>query len=240
VRSPEILIAGTDDLADCAAETIERTAAAACVRRGRLIMAIAGGSIARAFFPRLARAEVDWHRVEIFFADERAVLPQDPASNYGIARELWFGPAGVPPERVHQMFRDGIADPVAAVEAYTGELHAVAGTPPRLDLALLGVGADGHVASVFPAHPALASRRSVVFVADAPKPPARRMTLTLPVLASSQVVLFGAFGDAKRRAVSQALHDPVAVTPAALLARTTARAIWLLDPECGADWQRSC
>ena len=221
-------------LADRAADEVTRAVADAEARRRLMTIAVAGGSVARACFPRFARLAIDWNQVEVFFADERAVPPADPDSNYGLAHALWLAPARVPAPRVHRMFAAGIDDPAAAVDAYTAALHERAGTPPRLDVVLLGVGEDGHVASVFPGHPVAADERPVAFIADAPKPPPRRMTLTLPVLANADLVMIGALDASKRSAIHAALHDPVASTPAAVLARTARRVVWLIAPGASA------
>jgi 6-phosphogluconolactonase len=167
----------------------------------------------------------------VFWADERAVPPGDPESNYGMARTLLLEPAGVPSERTHPM--DGqAADLDRAAEAYGDELARVLGTPPRLDLALLGVGPDGHVASLFPGHPVLREEaHAVSAVYDAPKPPARRLTLTLPVLASAAQVVVFATGEAKARMLRTALEHPDSRLPVALLARRAPRVTFLLDPD---------
>ena len=122
------------------------------------------------------------------------------------------------------------ADPSAAADRYAAELHAPLGDNGRLDLALLGLGEDGHVASLFPGHPALSETTLAVMpIFDAPKRPPRRMTLTLPVLAGAGLVVVGAFGPAKAAAVRDAAH-PEADTPAARVIRGASHAILMIDP----------
>ena len=167
----------------------------------------------------------------IFWADERAVPPDDPESNYGIARRLWLEPAGVPDAAVHRMHGEA-PDLAAAAKAYSDVLEVLRGAPPRLDLVLLGVGPDGHVASLFPGHPLLAEEsRWVAPVADAPKPPPRRLTLTLPVLAGADHVVIAATGAAKASCVRAALDEPDSSLPVALVARRARRVTFLLDPD---------
>ncbi|HEV8630261.1 MAG TPA: 6-phosphogluconolactonase [Thermoanaerobaculia bacterium] len=226
---PEILVADPGALAAALAARLEREAAAVAAG-ATLSLALAGGSLATALFPRLARLPLDWSRVAFFWADERAVPPAHADSNYRLARELWLGPAGVPAASVHRMPADA-ADLEAAAAAYARELAAVAGEPPRLDLALLGVGEEGHVASLFPGHPLLGEeRRTVAPVLDAPKPPPRRLTLTMPVLAGAGLVVMAAFGAAKRPAIAAALGDPESPLPVALLLRRARHVLLLLDP----------
>ena len=202
--------------------------------RGAFTVALPGGSVATTFFPRLARLELDWSRTDFFWGDERAVPPDHPDSNYALAWSLWLEPARVPLSRVHRMPADG-PDLQAAAAAYERELVARAGRPPRLDLVLLGVGPDGHVCSLFPGHPLLAERRrGVAVVEDSPKPPPRRLTLTLPVLAAAELVVVAALGSSKAEVVREALEDKESELPLALVARQARRALFLLDPEAAA------
>src|SRR5690242_6574750 len=160
--------------------------AAEAARAGRpLSVAVSGGSVATTFFPGwAANRTMDWASTEVFWADERAVAPTDPESNYGLARALWLDPAGAPAVRVHRMPADS-PDLDGAAREYAETLARVVGPARALDLVLLGIGPDGHVASLFPGHPLLdETDRPVAGVTDSPKPPPRRLTLTLPVLAA--------------------------------------------------------
>ena len=231
----EVVVAEPAALAEALATRLEREAEAALAARGAFSIALPGGSVATAFFPRLARAALDWTRVRFFWCDERAVPPGDPESNYGVARALWLEPAGVSEAGVHRM-RGEAADLGAAARAYEDELRRGLGEPPRLDAALLGVGPDGHVASLFPGHRVL--DETALWAAaldDAPKPPPRRLTLTLPVLAAARLVVIAAFGAAKRDVVRAALNDATSPLPVALLARAAGAPLFLLDEEAGGD-----
>jgi len=184
--------------------------------------------VATTFFPALAASGIDWTRSAFFWGDERAVPESDPDSNAGLARRLWLGPAGVPDANVHRMETD--APTLArAAERYAATLTRVLGTPPRLDVALLGVGPDGHVCSLFPGHAALEARGFAVEVEDAPKPPPRRVTLTLPTLAAAELVVVVALGAGKAPVMREALAG--ADLPVARVLRDARRAVVLLDPD---------
>jgi len=236
--SRTVIVDEVPALAGALAERLARDAGAAgSTGRGFSIL-LTGGSIATALFPRLARAPLDWARVSFWWADERAVPPQHPESNYRLAHELWLAPARVPEANVHRM-PAGAADLDAAAADYARELAALAGDPPRIDWALLGLGEDGHVASLFPGHLLLLEeRRTVAAVADSPKPPPRRLTVTMPVLASAALVVVGAFGSAKAAAIAEGLGDAASLSPVALLLRRAARLLVLLDPPAAAKLAR--
>jgi 6-phosphogluconolactonase len=237
----EVRIDEAAALAATVSRLVEETAPAALAARGRFAIALPGGSVAQAFLPVLARAMVDWKRVDFFWGDERAVPADHPDSNYGLARALWLGDAGIPGERIHRMEADPGAEELAdqqaatrldaAARAYEAELCEWLGMPPALDVALLGVGPDGHVCSLFPDHPLLDEKdRFVAAVTDSPKPPPRRITLTLPALAAARLLVVAAFGAAKAKVVREALEDPASRLPVALALRQARQALVLLDP----------
>jgi 6-phosphogluconolactonase len=225
----EILVDSRHGLVEACAARFEEAAGRAVAERGRFAVALPGGSVAITFFPRLARAGLDGYRTEFFWGDERAVALSDPESNYWIAENLWLAPARVPAARVHRMPAEA-EDLEGAAAAYAGELETELGTPPRLDVALLGMGPDGHVCSLFPRHPLLQEeRRWVAAILDSPKPPRRRLTLTLPVLHAADLVIVAAMGEAKAEAVREAIEDPASTLPVALALRGARRALLMLD-----------
>jgi 6-phosphogluconolactonase len=239
--TPAVLVAPVAALADAFARRCEEVAARTIAARGRFALAVPGGSVAGAFLPVLARAELPWERVALFWVDERAVPATDPRSNYGAARRLWLGASAASRVTWHPLF-DGAASGDAsaahvalahAAREQGRELERLLGAPPAPDVVLLGVGEDGHVASLFPGHPALAVTDTwVVAVYDAPKPPACRLTMTLPVLTGAPTVVIAAFGAGKREAVRGALSG--ADTPVGRVARA-ARVELLLDPDAAGD-----
>jgi 6-phosphogluconolactonase len=228
--SPRV-VADADALAVAAAEVVAGHAAHALAARGAFRLAVPGGRSPRGMLAVLAasphREALDWSRVTVLFADERAVPPGDPESNYRLVREALLDPLGERAPRVVRMPADR-ADLDEAAREYEAEVAE------PLDLLVLGVGEDGHVASLFPGSALLAERvRRVAAVTDSPRPPARRLTLTPRALAEARALLVLAGGAAKADAVAAALAgaaDPLRV-PAAL-----ARAgEWLVDREAASQ-----
>ena len=227
--NPEIIVADADGLARTLVDRL-RVVTREAGPGTRLSMALPGGSTAEVLLPPLARAEMDWSRWDFFWGDERAVAPDDPDSNYGLCRRLFLGPIGAEPSRVHRVVGEG-PDLEAAAAAYETELVSVLGEDAVLDFALMGMGPDGHVCSLFPGHPGLRERtRRVIAVFDSPKPPPRRVTLSMPVLEAARVVCVAAFGESKAEALGAALGDPTSELPVARLARGARHALFLLDP----------
>jgi len=227
----ETLVDKAETLAESLAGRFEAAAREAVAARGRFTVALPGGSVATTFFPRLSRVPLDWSRVDFFWGDERAVPPDHPDSNYAAARSLWLAPAGVPAASVHRMEAED-PDLAKAAADYARELEGAAGAPPRLDLVLLGVGPDGHICSLFAGHPVLEVRdRAVAVVEDSPKPPPRRLTLTLPVVAGADRVVVVALGRGKAQIVREAIEDPGSLLPVARVAQQARRCAFFLDPE---------
>jgi 6-phosphogluconolactonase len=202
-----------------AAGRLARLAERALSERGRAHVALAGGTTPRRAYELLASllgdaaAGVDW-----WFGDERCVPPDDPASNYRLARETLL--TAVPAARVHRIA--GEDAPAAAAAAYERELRrcilAGAGGVPVLDAAVLGLGEDGHTASLFPGDPALDEHDRLAVAVVASKPPPDRITLTLPVLLAARAVVVLAAGAGKAQAVKAMLAGPDPEVPASLLA----------------------
>jgi 6-phosphogluconolactonase len=185
-------------------------------------LALAGGSTPAPVYRALADLDdVPWARVEIFFGDERAVPPNHPESNFRMARETLLEPAGLPEERVHRMEAER-ADRDRAADDYARTL------PARLDMLLLGVGSDGHTASLFPGAPTLRERERLVVPAG---PPAEggmwRLTVTPPVLEAAAHVFVLARGPDKAEAVARALEGGWA--PEECPAQLVRGGAWLLD-----------
>jgi 6-phosphogluconolactonase len=206
---------------DALVELVEREARTALESRGRFSIALPGGSVATEGFPRLARSSVDWSRVDLFWGDERAVAPTQADSNYAAAAPLL---ALATPERVHRMPADR-DDLDAAARDYEADVRRIG-----IDLALLGVGPDGHVCSLFPGHRLLSEEaRWVMPITDSPKPPPRRLTLTLPALIAARTVVAVAWGASKAAVVKEAIEDPTSELPLALALRRASRSFLLTD-----------
>jgi len=221
----EVVYGAIDDLARRFVSQVEER----FHQLGRLSIALPGGSAAEAFCPPLVAAKVRWRDVDVFWCDERAVPPDHPDSNYHLVHERLLSRVRIDPARIHRMPGDAPDLAAAAIE-YEKRIIRASGAPPHLDVVLLGVGADGHVCSLFPDHAALDERsRLVLPIADSPKPPPRRLTLTLPAIAGALVVI-AAIDVAKKAAIDEALRNPHSSLPVARAARGARQCVFLLDP----------
>ena len=235
------VVKDTAALARAAAELFVKLAAQRARARRPFHVLLAGGTTPKAVYALLAsdayRSRVDWERVVFFFGDERAVPPDHPQNNYRMANEVLFRPLGVAESSVHRMKAEA-DDLDAAAGAYEDELRACFGAFPRLDLVLLGMGADGHTASLFPRSPVLKEEaRWVAPVLDAPKPPPRRLTVTLPVLNAGQQVAFMVAGRDKAHALREVLEGtaPPEQYPAKCIQPGPERLLWLVDEAAAAE-----
>jgi len=199
-----------------AAEKFVAAAEAAIAARGFFSVALSGGSTPKALYQLLTTEpyarRVAWDKVEWFFGDERSVGPDDPESNYRMAREAMFAALPIAPERVHRI-RGESENPTEAAADYAAELGKVlaasdTGKPPAIDLVLLGIGNDGHTASLFPFTKALHERSKWAVPNDVPQLNTRRYTLTLPVLNAASCVLFLITGVGKAKVLQEVLHGP--------------------------------
>jgi 6-phosphogluconolactonase len=212
---------------------LERACQEALAQRGVFHLAVPGGSLATLLFPSFAQARVEWGRVHVWWVDERAVAPTHPDSNYRGARELWLATVSAQEHRMQ-----GELPVHQAVQAYEAELSRALGPAP-LDVALLGVGPDGHVASLFPGHALLGEReRRVLAVEDAPKPPPQRLTLSLPVIASAREVWVVMTGAAKAPVAREAFTQPKSQLPLARVVRAAKMVRLFLDPPAANVAQR--
>ncbi len=204
-------------------------------------VALAGGTTPQALYALLASAgyrnRMAWDRVSFFFGDERAVPPDHPDSNYQMANAVLFRPLDISAKNVYRM-KGEMPDLEAAAAAYERELQSAfeGARVPHFDLIFLGMGPDGHTASLFPGSPALAEcKRLVVPVMDAPKPPPRRLTLTVPVLNAGQLVLFMATGADKAQALREVLQGTASPDqyPAKHVRPGPEHLVWLVDEAAG-------
>ncbi len=192
--------------------------------RGRCAIALAGGSTPRPVYWTLAqepfKSTVRWDHVWVYFGDERAVPPDHPDNNFGAAREALLKHVPVPEAQVFRMEAER-ADRDAAAGAYARLL------PDRLDLLILGMGPDGHTASLFPGSPALEERDLRVVAVIGPKPPAARLTITPPVISAARDVLVLVTGEDKTMTVAIALEGPM--VPRSLPVQLAREGTWMLD-----------
>jgi 6-phosphogluconolactonase len=209
-----------------AAAHIERQLQRLREEHGRAHLALSGGTTPGRTYELLAAEMPEWDGVEVWFADERCVAPDDEQSNYRLVAETLLRPAAIPAAQVHRM--EGELGPEEGAQRYAHELveHVPrAGGerpgPPVLDLVVLGIGPDGHVASLFPGADALKAGEDAIClgVRDSPKPPPERITLSLAVLRAARGCLLLATGASKADAVNAMLGDPTPHVPASLLRR---------------------
>ncbi|HST55701.1 MAG TPA: 6-phosphogluconolactonase [Solirubrobacteraceae bacterium] len=190
--------------------------------RGVAQLALSGGSTPQRTYELLASELSDWDSIEVWFVDERCVAPDHEQSNYRAAAAALLSPAGIPAECVQRM--EGELGPHAGARRYAEKLGALVPVGdrglPELDVVVLGIGPDGHVASLFPGCTQLAEERALVLdVTDSPKPPPERITLSLGVLRAARCCLLLATGASKADAISAALAEPTPHVPASLLRR---------------------
>ncbi len=226
----------TGALVAAAGDRLAGAIADAIAERGRAMIVLTGGGTGIALLKRLGSHPVDWSRVHLFWGDERYVPHDDPERNDKQAREALLDHVPIPAGNVHPMAAsDGEfgADLDAAAADYQDTLteYAESGSPTAdFDVHLLGMGGEGHVNSLFPHSPAVReAHRMVVGVEDSPKPPPRRITLTLPAVRRSRQVWLVVSGAAKAEAVAAAIGgaDPDEVPAAGAVGREAT--VWLID-----------
>jgi 6-phosphogluconolactonase len=212
------------ELAFAVAGWIAARVAESIAERGTCAVALSGGNTPRPVYAALAAppfaAAVDWPRVEVFFGDERAVPPDHPDSNYRMAALALLERVRLEPARIHRLQADR-PDRDAAARDYERLL------PLRLDVVLLGMGPDGHTASLFPGSAAITERSRRVVAVVAPRPPAERLTVTPPVIAGARYVAVVVAGAEKAQLVARALTGPLA--PWEVPVQVAPGAFWFLD-----------
>ncbi len=244
---PEIFVASTAaQLADDVGARLVTTLVSAQSVRPLAFLAVTGGGILEQTMAALkqnpARDAVDWRRVSLWWGDERFVPADSPDRNDLPAFAALFDALPLDPANVHRMPAAGSRygdDAEAAAEAYAADL-AVAADPgedvPHFDAVLLGVGPDGHCASLFPEHPGVYEEQaSVIAVHNSPKPPPTRLSLTFPTLDAANEIWLVASGTSKAQAVAMALGGAGRVQVPAAGARGRHRTLWLLDRQAAAQ-----
>lgn len=226
------------DWAQTAAEDLASCHSKAVRARGRCLLALSGGSTPRTLYDTLTqpgwRDRFAWHRTHFVFGDERCVPPEHPDSNFGMAQRHLFAPLHIPPAHISRM--KGEREPAAAADEYEVDLRTLTQCAPpavpELDIILLGLGDDGHTASLFPGTAALHERVRLVTVGQAPSGIRSRLTMTLGVINRASVVLFLVAG-AEKAAIVRAVLEPRTEAerslPAAMVAPVSGQVIWILD-----------
>jgi len=226
-----------DALSAAAADEVATLIRAAVVDRGTCSVALSGGSTPQRLFRLFAEAgreALPWEHVDLWWGDERTVPPDHADSNYRMAREALIDPLGLAASHVHRIAAE-LADHDACARTYSRELVTALGSPPIFDVVLLGMGPDGHTASLFPGSPALdeTSRWVVANLVTSPlvKGTATRITLTAPALNAARHIRFLVAGADKAAALAQVLegdHDPGRY-PSQLIAPHDGDLVWFVD-----------
>lgn len=226
----------TDTLSRDAAQYITRLANEAIVTHGRFTLALSGGNTPKKLYGLLAeepyRSQIDWALVDIFWSDERCVPPDSEDSNYLMAEQVLLSKIPIPASQVHRMPADQ-PDRDAASQAYTDEMRRVFATDgiPAFDLIQLGMGPEGHTASLFPHQASLHEQTRLVMPVSVPKPPPPRLTFTPPILNAAHNVLFLVTGTDKADAVHAVIegpHNPDEY-PAQIVQPQNGEVVWMLD-----------
>jgi 6-phosphogluconolactonase len=221
-----------EQTAQAAAEFMLARARQALEARNTLSLALSGGSTPRALYAHMRHWELPWQQVELCFGDERCVPPEHPESNARMVRETLVGPAGIPEAQLHRIH--GELSPQQGARDYEDTLRSVFGAElgvPCFDIVLLGLGTDGHTASLFPHSPALTERKAWVAPNVAPNLSSARITLTYPVLNGARTILFLVSGADKAHAVREVLEGNASVAdiPALGIAPSAGELHFFLD-----------
>jgi 6-phosphogluconolactonase len=221
VQPESLLVVQPAELPRTAAEHVARILNQAIAERGRASLALSGGSTPRAMHEALARvSDVPWDRIDVYFGDERCVPPEHPDSNYRMAKESLFDRVSLPSHSIHRPEAER-PDRDAAARAYEAIL------PATLDLVVLGIGEDGHTASLFPGALSLSERVRACIAVTGPKPPPERLTLTPAALAAARTLMMLAGGAGKAEPVARALRGPW--DPLKTPAQLARRGLWIVD-----------
>jgi 6-phosphogluconolactonase len=218
-----------------AAELFVGQAKQAINERGRFLVALNGGNTPTRFFQLLAvehRDHLDWDSVHVFWGDERCVPPDDPGSSYGQAREMLLSYVPIPDSNIHRV--DTSFPPAEAAKEYAHLLQEFIAPPldvPRFDLVYLGMGEDGHTASLFPGSPVDVTEAVIPVTANYQDRPANRVTMTQLVFNQARMVVFMATGEKKANALAEVLSDRYNPTlyPAQRIDPKNGQLIWLID-----------
>jgi 6-phosphogluconolactonase len=236
----ELLVLDTPEaVAQAVADAFISDAQQAIDERGAFFVALAGGKTPKETYQLLGqeprRSRIDWNRVQVFFGDERCVPPTDDQSNYKMANDALLRAVDIPQDNIHRM--RGEDDPTQAAADYASELIRVMGKMPRFDLIMLGMGADGHTASLFPGADPRADQDHLVRTAYVEKLNAHRLTLTPLVINSARHVIIATEGLPKAPALYAVLKGPYdpTVHPIQIVAPAQGRLTWYVDRAAAAE-----
>lgn len=230
------------ELAELAVRLIVGAAQEAIEKRGVFRLVLAGGGTPKATYELLAsaewRARIDWAKTQIFWGDERMVPPDDVRSNYRMAQEALLSKLDIAKSNIFRM--RGELEPEEVEQDYLDQLESAFGDEPiTFDLVLLGMGADGHTASIFPDSPAMVERRKAVSANYVAEMDSWRLTFTRPVLAAARQLAYLVAGKGKAERVRQVLEETETfaeeLPSAAMLNEAKGEVVWLLDREAASS-----
>jgi 6-phosphogluconolactonase len=233
MASKILLFDGIDGVSAAGADLFVRICRESIAARGRFNVALSGGSTPKLMFELLAsdryRNEIDWPKVQVFWSDERYVPPTEGQSNEHMARTALLDSVPIPSERIHGMFTEGGVE--AAAATYERLIVSELGADLALDLTFLGIGPDGHTASLFPGEPAVHEKRRLVVAGIGHAGVAERITMTPLLLNRSRLVAFLVAGVDKAEPMNRVLNgaEEWDKTPSQAVARHAENVIWLLD-----------
>lgn len=236
---PGMLIAmvNADDVAREAATRVAKAISESIRERGRAVVALSGGETPKAAYAKLSQAKIDWTKVELLFVDERAVPPSSDRSNYHMVKTALIDPAKVPEENVHRMPADA-SDLAQAAREYAQVVTKVAGrgaSIPQIDVIVLGIGEDGHMASLFPGDPAIdvTDRHVIDVAADGARE--ARLTLSAPIIEAARAAFILAVGAKKTPALEKvwAVSGQASAVPARIVRNIRGSVMWIIDKSAG-------
>jgi len=234
-RVEKIITADSKQLAAKGAEIVCKTAKETVDRQGRFAVAVSGGSTPRAMHRLMSQepylSDIPWQKTHVFMVDERMVAFEHPDSNFGAAQKDFLGKIPIPKKQIHPM--PTVALPEEGVALYQTELdnffRDFGGNDPVFDLIILGIGKDGHIASLFPGQPIIENTNRWVLSVKGGQPDVLRLTLNYHVLNSAKHILFLASGSGKAAIVKTLFEGSQVSLPAAKIKSLNGKVTWLLD-----------
>lgn len=224
----------SDELSQAAASAFAALANQAIAERGRFLVSLSGGSTPMKLYARLADEKLDWTRVHFFWGDERCVPVDDPGNTYGVMRGIFFDKIGT--TNIHRVESD--LEPASAAQAYAHTLSGFADAPfdfPRFDLVLLGMGDDGHTASLFPGSPVEIETATIAVTAHYQDRPANRVSLTPKVFNQAREIWFLVTGAGKAETLRRVINGErnLEQLPAQRIQPVNGNLVWMIDEAAG-------
>lgn len=224
----------SDELSQSAAETFAVLADQAIAERGRFLVSLSGGSTPMKLYARLANEKVDWAHVHFFWGDERCVPVDNPGNTYGVMRGIFFDKIGT--TNIHRI--ESELEPASAAQAYAHTLSGFADAPfdfPRFDLVLLGMGDDGHTASLFPGSPVDIETSTIAVTAQYQDRPANRVSLTPKVFNQAREIWFLVTGTGKAETLRRVIKGEKNLEhlPAQRIQPIDGKLVWMIDEAAG-------